>query len=108
MTTQQASGPSTLVRSTWQPYNSTLIDWIPAPHLNTPISTLSPAAYLTHISAISTLRPLAPYLNTLMSAISTSLPHSTHPTIRHTLPLDVVQLGLIGKHLHIHYFIFPD
>lgn len=63
---QRSSGASTRTRSRWQPYNSTLI--------------------------ASVSRPPAPYLNTPVSAISTSPPHSTHPTIRHTLlPPDVIQ-----------------
>lgn len=63
---QRSSGASTRTRSRWQPYNSTLI--------------------------ASVSRPPAPYLNTPVSAVSTSPPHSTHPTIRHTLlPPDVIQ-----------------
>ena len=43
-------------------------------------------------SVASTSRFPAPYLSTPIFAISTSLPHSTHPTTRHThLPLDVIQ-----------------
>ena len=49
-------------------------------------------------------RSPAPYLNTPVSAVSTSPPHSTHPTTRHTdLPPDATQrkprqaASLIGK-----------
>ena len=84
---QRSSGAGTRARSRWQPYNSTLI--------------------------ASTSRPPAPYLNTPVSAISTSPPHSTHPTIRHTLlPPDVIErkprqaANLIGKHPHLHCSIF--
>ena len=76
---QQSSGAGTRVRSRWQPYHFTLI--------------------------ASALRPPAPYLNSHISDISTSPPHSTHPTIRHThLPPGVIQCkprraaSLIGKH----------
>lgn len=63
---QRSSGAGSRARSRWQPYNPTLIT--------------------------STSRSPAPYLNTPVSAISTSPPHSTHPTIRHThLPPDVIQ-----------------
>ena len=83
---QRSSGAGTRARSRWQPYNSTLI--------------------------ASASRPPAPYLNTPISAISTSPPHSTHPTIRHThLPPGVIQrkprqaASLIGKHPHAGCFI---
>ena len=84
---QRSSGAGTRARSRWQPYNSTLI--------------------------ASTSRPPAPYLNTPVSAISTSPPHSTHPSIRHIhLPPDVIQrkprqaASLIGKHPHAGCLIF--
>jgi len=76
--TQRSSGAGTRARSRWQPYNTTLI--------------------------ASTSRSPAPYLNTPVSAVSTSPPHSTHPTTRHThLPPDATQrkprqaASLIGK-----------
>jgi len=55
---QRSSGVGSLARSPWQPYKPTLIASIskfPAPYLNTPISP-----------------------------VSTSPPHSTHPKVRHT------------------------
>ena len=76
---QRSSGAGSRARSRWQPYNSTLI--------------------------ASTSRSPAPYLNTPVSAISTSPPHSTHPNIRHIhTPPDVTQrkprqaASLIGEH----------
>ena len=86
--TQRSSGAGTRARSRWQPYNSTLIT--------------------------STPRSPGPYLNTPVSAISTSPPHSTHPTVhRAHLPPDVIQrkprqaASLIGQSPHVCYFIFP-
>ena len=75
---QRSSGVGTRARSRWQPYNSTLIT--------------------------STSRSSAPYLNTPVSAVSTSPPHSTHLNVRHThTPPDITQrkprqaTTLIGK-----------
>ena len=75
---QRSSGAGTRARSRWQPYNPS--------------------------SIVSTSRSPAPYLNTPVSAVSTSPPHSTHPNTHHThLPPDVIQRKprqaacLIGK-----------
>ena len=70
---QRSSGTGTRARSRSQPYNSTLIP--------------------------SASRPQAPYLNALVPTISTSPPHSTHPTVHHThLPPDVIgSLGPVGN-----------
>ena len=75
---QRTSGAGSRARSRWQPYNPTLI--------------------------ASTSRSPAPYLNTPISAVSTSPPHSTHPNVRHTnTPPDITQrkprqaASLIGK-----------
>ena len=79
---QRSSGAGSRARSRWQPYNPTLI--------------------------ASTSRSPTPYLNTPVSAISTSPPHSTHPNIRHIhAPPDVTQrkprqaANLIGEYLHM-------
>ena len=83
---QRSSGAGTRARSRWQPYNSTLIT--------------------------STSRSSAPYLNTPVSAVSTSPPHSTHPNVRHThTPPDVTQrkprqaATLIGKSTRASRFV---
>ena len=55
---QRSSGEGSLARSHWQPHNPTLI--------------------------ASTSKFPAPYLNTPISAVSTSPPHSTHPKVGHT------------------------
>jgi len=84
---QRSSGAGTRARSRWQPYNPSLI--------------------------ASTSRSSAPYLNTPISAVSTSPPHSTHSTIRHIhTPPDVTQrkprqaASLIGKPPHACCLIF--
>jgi len=83
---QRSSGAGTRARSRWQPYNPTLI--------------------------ASTSRSPAPYLNTPVSAVSTSPPHSTHPTTRHAQPPpDITQrkprqaASLIGEPPHTCFFI---
>jgi hypothetical protein len=59
-------------------------------HLARTVSPLSPPFLLVQVRVriqhpiASTSRPPAPYLITPVSTISTSTPHSTHPTIHHT------------------------
>ena len=67
--TQRNAGAGSHAGSRWRLYNPTLI--------------------------ASTSRSLAPYLNTPISAVSTSPPHSTHPNVRHThTTSDVIQCRL--------------